>query len=360
MKILHIAYFGRFGKVTGIGEAVMNLVHHQQALRHDVRVLIPFNHPFVDDKTVFFAYSFSYAISVVKNFAPDVVVFDGLYDKYQIRMSLYLKAKRIPYVLVFHGGASADNAKKNWIKKKAANILLFNRFVRWAERVVYLSGNEKEKSIFSKQNPKFAIIPNGVNLPDNIVLKDLPDRIKIVFLSRLDWQGKGLDILCEAMNRLCQGELRSKVQFLFYGPKETADCERLFEFGDFSLYKGYVTGEDKSKAFRSADIFILPSRSEGMPVAVLEALSYGVPCIVTPETNMAELVENHHCGWVVYLSASDICNSIKKIISRFPHERETLFANALATARLYDWRTVAEQSIALYTEVVTKTKEQNE
>lgn len=356
MKILHVAYFGRFGKVTGIGEAVMNLVHHQQELGHQVQILIPFNHPFVDKVTVHYARSFSHAIANIKRFSPDIVVFDGLYDKYQIRLSFYLKVKHIPYILVFHGGASADNAKKNWIKKKVANWLLFNRFVKWAERVVYLSANERAKSVFTRQNSMSAIIPNGVNLPENITMGDMADRIRIVFLSRLDWYGKGLDVLCDAMKLLSQKKIDDKVQFVFYGPKESAECERLFDFGNFSIYGGYVTGEEKNKAFQNADIFILPSRSEGMPVAVLEALSYGVPCIVTPETNMAELVENNHCGWVVYLSATDICNTIEKIIVQFSCEREHLFKNAIATAQLFDWREVAKKSIRMYEEVIVSKK----
>ena len=352
MKILHVAYFGRFGKVTGICEAVMNMVRHQQQLGHQVKVLIPFSHPSVDNKTVFFTCSLGYGLKFIKDYAPDIVVFDGLYDKYQIRLSFYLKANHLPYVLVFHGGASSDNAKKNALKKKVANYLLFNRFVKWAERVVYLSENEKRKSIFNKQNPNDAIIPNGVTLPANVELRKLDSKIRIIFLSRLDWYGKGLDVLCDAIRQLSDKGYTHCLEFCFYGPKENPNCERLFEYGTLSVYGGYVTGEKKNEAFRNADIFILPSRSEGMPVTVLEALSYGVPCIVTPETNMAELIEINHCGWVVSLSASDICNTIEQIVAQFEQQRSRLFVNCIKTAKSFDWNVIAEQSIDLYKEIL--------
>lgn len=358
MNILHIAYFGRYGKVTGICEAVMNLTNRQKELGHQVQIIVPFDHPYVDGKTVIFAHSFGDVMDSVRNFVPDIVVFNGFYDRYQIELSFYLKIKKIPYLLVFHGGASAGNAQKNWIKKKVANLLMFNRFVRWAERVVYLTEKEHESSIFNRINPNYTIIPNGVNIPEKVTLSDAHNVIRIVFLSRLDWQGKGLDVLYYAMKMLYEKGFVDKVQFIFYGPKESEECEKLFSFGSFSIYGGYVIGEDKDRAFRNADLFILPSRSEGMPVTVLEALSYGVPCIITPETNMAELIEQHNCGWVVNLSSSSICNSIERIVLQLHKERKELFDNAVATARMFDWKKIAERTINLYSEIISSKKQQ--
>lgn len=353
-----MAYFGRFGKVTGISEAVMNLAHRQKELGHKVQIIVPFDHPYVDGKTVIFAHSFGDVMDTVRGFVPDIVVFNGFYDRYQIELSFYLKIKKIPYLLVFHGGASADNAQKNWLKKKVANLLMFNRFVRWAERVVYLTEKEHESSIFNRINSNYAIIPNGVNIPEKVTLSETHNVIRIVFLSRLDWHGKGLDVLYDAMKTLYENEFVNKVQFVFYGLKEDEECEKLFCFGTFSIYGGCVTGEDKDRAYRNADLFILPSRSEGMPVAVLEALSYGVPCIITPETNMAELIKQHNCGWVVNLSASDICSSIERIVLQFHKERKELFDNAIATARMFDWKKIAERTINLYSETISSIKKQ--
>ena len=352
MKILHIAYFGKFGKVTGIVDAVSNLAHKQQELGHQVKIIIPFHHPLADDETIFFARSFHCAISLIKTYSPDIVVFNGFYFKYQISLSCYLKLRQIPYILVFHGGASADNAKKNRLKKIIANITLFNRFVRGASRVIYLSENEKEKSIFSKQNAQYSIIPNGVNVPNILPTKVSNHKIKIIYLSRLDWYGKGLDILCNAIEILYAKGYEDRLQFCFYGPKQSAECDKLFQFGKFSEYCGYVTGDDKDKAFRDANIFILPSRSEGMPLTVLEALSYGVPCIVTRETNMADLVERNNCGWVVNLSALHICNMIEAIMEKYPAERESLSINAVNTARQFDWNTIAKLSVNIYNDIL--------
>lgn len=353
MKIAHIAYFGRYGKITGIVEAVTNMTESQRKLGHEVRTYIPFKHPLQDGKKVFYIESFKYLIHSIWKYKPDIVVFDGFYDKYQIRMSFLLKCLRIPYVIVFHGGASSDNAKKNWLKKRVANILFFNRFVRWANRVVYLSENEKSKSVFHKCNPYYSIIPNGVNLPNNLVFKINEGRIRILFFSRLDWYGKGLDVLNQALEMLFKKGYGSKIEFLFYGSKESKECDELFRYDDMTKYCGYVTGREKELAYRDADLFILPSRSEGMPIAVLEALSYGLPCIVTPETNMASIIENGHCGWVVNLNSQTLYETFKSIINKFYLNHEQYFYNSIEASKQFDWKVIAEESIKIYNKVIS-------
>lgn len=352
MKILHIAYFGRHGIVTGIVEAVINMTECQRKLGHDVRTYIPFRHPMQDGKNIYYIESFKYLAHAVREYKPDIVVFDGFYDKYQIRLSCLLKLMRIPYIIVFHGGASSDNAKKHWLKKKVANVLFFNRFVRWANRVVYLSENEKSRSIFLKTNRHASILPNGVMINKDLNYKAFSGKLKILFFSRLDWKGKGLDVLCDAIDMLRESGYDNKVEFMFYGTKESADCDRLFAFGEMTKYCGYVSGGDKNEAFKSCDVFILPSRSEGMPVAVLEALSYGLPCIVTPETNMATLIEDNNCGWVVYLSAKDIYKTIVNVINTYPNNDRMYYDNCMKTAAMFDWNTLAEKSIEVYKKTI--------
>ncbi|MFM8716907.1 MAG: glycosyltransferase [Spartobacteria bacterium] len=54
------------------------------------------------------------------------------------------------------------------------------------------------------------------------------------------------------------------------------------------LFFGSAFGEEKEALLRSADAFILPSFSEGLPMSVLEAWSYGLPVVMTPECNLPE------------------------------------------------------------------------
>lgn len=63
-------------------------------------------------------------------------------------------------------------------------------------------------------------------------------------------------------------------------------------------YEGWVSGEKKSTLLNMADAFILPSYTEGMPVSILEAMSYGLPILSTPVGGIPELVNNEKNGYL--------------------------------------------------------------
>lgn len=64
-------------------------------------------------------------------------------------------------------------------------------------------------------------------------------------------------------------------------------------------FLGWITGKDKERELRTADIFVLPSYVEGMPVSLLEAMAFGVPVICTPVGGVPDmLTENDHAAWV--------------------------------------------------------------
>ena len=64
-----------------------------------------------------------------------------------------------------------------------------------------------------------------------------------------------------------------------------------------------IDGSEKEAELLSADVFIQTSRSEGMSMGILEALSYGVPCLVTRGTNLGEIIEQYDAGWVAETNA---------------------------------------------------------
>ena len=63
-------------------------------------------------------------------------------------------------------------------------------------------------------------------------------------------------------------------------------------------YLGWVTGEEKEKAFQEASIYCLPSWGEGFPMGVLDAWAYGVPVITTPVGGITDIIKNGVNGLV--------------------------------------------------------------
>ena len=62
------------------------------------------------------------------------------------------------------------------------------------------------------------------------------------------------------------------------------------------------------------DVFIRTSRFEGLPLGILEALSLGLPCLVTKGTNLDELVNNYNAGWGVETTSKMVASAIKNAV----------------------------------------------
>ena len=89
-----------------------------------------------------------------------------------------------------------------------------------------------------------------------------------------------------------------------------------------------------------------------MPMSVLEALSYGLPCILTPGTNMADEVESAGAGWKCDFNALSIANTIEKAIKDYSKNPEQFINASFNLAHNYSWKQVANISCKEYNKVV--------
>jgi len=353
MRVLHIANIGRSGKLGGIGVAVMQLSKAQRELGVDSRICTTkYNEIYVDNNLTYYTDSTEKFKQLIDGFRPDIITINGLYEKEEIPYTLYIWKKQIPYIIVYHGSASHDNVKKGWLKKKIANYIFFDRIIKRASFVVYLNVNEYNKSVFQKINKRYYIIPNGVIVPSDVPMSSTQKRVNITFMSRLDYHGKGLDVLLPAIKKLREEGWEDKIVFTFYGNHYDDTYKKFLEFGDFLQYKGFVSGWEKSQALIDSSIIILPSRSEGMPIIILEALAFGRPCMVTSMTNMAELIEGNNCGWVIELSEESIIEKIKQAYQQLHINPSFYFDNCRQVAKEYSWYNVAKRTIEVYNTVI--------
>jgi glycosyltransferase involved in cell wall biosynthesis len=104
-----------------------------------------------------------------------------------------------------------------------------------------------------------------------------PTRPTMLFVGRLTW-GKGADRLYEIVERV--REKNSEIQFCLVGPGAMKD--RFEVFGDGVHLPGYVPRQTVHRYFQAADLLIHPSRTEGCPHVILEALACEVPVIASP------------------------------------------------------------------------------
>ena len=288
---------------------------------------------------------------------PDFVVFHEAYRPPYLALSKQLRKRKIPYVIIPHGELSREAQRKKWLKKKIANLLLFNRFIYGAAAIQCLS--EREMAATRAGRKKF-IGTNGIDIPERFKNSFNSDKIDFLYIGRLDAYHKGLDLLIEATS-ICFDTLKeNNCKITIHGPDDKGRLDILKELvsqynvGDVIELKPPVSGEEKEREILNADIFIQTSRFEGMPMGILESLSYGLPCLVTEGTTVRDLIVKNNAGWGCDTSAVAIAETIKEAIKekdRLP----ALSASAKALAeREFRWEGIAQRTIEKYGELAKR------
>jgi len=286
---------------------------------------------------------------------PDLVVFHSTYIPLHARIARHLRRSQIPYLICPRGGMTRyAQACKRW-KKRAGNLLFFNHLVRGARAVHCLTAGEADAS-GDWRTPTF-VLGNGVHLPDlslpRLSVVNRPRRI--TFMGRLHIDHKGLDLLVDAC-RIIHNELTDAgVVVELFGPDCDGSARQLAQriarqgAGEIVTLRGPVTGKAKQEMLASTDVFVHPSRTEGHPIAVLEALAHGAPCLLTPNTNMADEVVAAGAGWQVSTSAEGVAEGLTQVLGMNNETLTTASLNArhLAESR-YAWHSIAAQSLAIY------------
>ncbi len=288
---------------------------------------------------------------------PDLVVFHECYRKAYIGIWPQLKKRGIPYVVLPHGELGEAAQRKKWLKKKVANLLLFNRFVNNAVAVQCLSKREIETTYFGK---KKILATNGVDIPEMSKKLFSKSCVKITYIGRLDAYHKGLDLLIGAVasihNRL------SGVEVNIFGPDiygRKAHLEELvkrFNVEDVVRIHPEVTGQEEQRIIMDTDIFIQTSRFEGMPLGLLEAMSYGIPCIASEGTTLAEEIEKAEAGWNAGACSETIAETIVRAVEeRAEWKRFGLNGRALIADK-YSWDVVTRGTISEYSKLLLQQK----
>lgn len=349
MKILHIAEFGR--RATGVGTVVERLQKEQCILGHDVRIVTITENIAYKHLNLTTCHTKEDMESYLSNWLPDAVLFHSIWAMPYIKFAKVLKKFGVHYAIMMHGADSKVNRQSAPIKKWIANKLWFNRFMHDASAIIYLNQAEMENCLSAKNNKKNFIIPNGCDrgIYDICNIK-IKRPVNIIFLGRLARYHKGVDILLDALEILKQYDYKD-VKISFYANENDIDIQylkdRLLVLDDIASYCGGVYGDDKKQVLKNADAFILTSRFEGMPMGILEALSYGVPCILTPGTNMADELEQVGAGWKAELTAASIANMIMKAVYDLSNNYQKYHNAAYELSSKFDWRKIGEKHVNL-------------
>lgn len=109
-----------------------------------------------------------------------------------------------------------------------------------------------------------------------------------------------------------------------------------------------VFNKVKEDILLKSNFFIQTSRFEGLPMGVLEALSYGLPCILTEGTNFSNEVRDYSAGYKCQNSTRSIKNAILESINENNYMQKSKNAKILASS--FNWSKISQKSFNLYKE----------
>ncbi|WP_026958948.1 glycosyltransferase [Aliagarivorans taiwanensis] len=160
-----------------------------------------------------------------------------------------------------------------------------------------------------------ALIPNGVELPVATSTAVIEGQVfKLLYIGRID-KKKNVITLVEAVSQVA--ETGAKLVLDIYGWGKGEYYESFLDVVESCAnvnFHGEVTGRKKEEAFVSSHLFILPSFSEGLPMAILESWSYGLPTLMTKSCNLDEGFEGK-CSIEIGTTKDSIANGILYYLS---------------------------------------------
>lgn len=252
-------------------------------------------------------------------------------------------------IATIHG---LDHQRAKWGKLASTYIMLGEKCAtRFADEVIVLSKGVQD--YFQKTyGRKTRFIPNGVNRPKlheaDLIRKKygLEKDGYILFLARLVPE-KGLNYLIQAYRQV----QTDKKLVIAGGTSDTdqfvKELKALAAGDDRILFTGFVRGQMLEELYSNAYLYTLPSDLEGMPLSLLEAMSYGNCCLVSDIAECTEVVEDK----AMVFRRSDVEDLREKLQTAC--DREELVQGYKKDAAeficgKYDWDEVVAETVRLY------------
>lgn len=207
---------------------------------------------------------------------------------------------RVPYVVHLHDGRLAE-----FRRSCSALTLAWLRFVlRKAARVVVLTGHWRDEVRAIEPAARACIIGNPVSVPAALPTLPRGPARTVLFIAWLQKE-KGVLDLVRAMPAVMRA--MPDASFVIAGrsvagsetPGSIQRLARSLGVEHALRFAGWVKGEEKNRLLRQSDVFVLPSYCEGLPIALLEAMAWGVPAVATRVGGIPDVIEDRVNGLLV-------------------------------------------------------------
>ncbi len=236
-------------------------------------------------------------------------------------------------------------------KLKTLPMRMMERYqFRHAAKIVSLGGMLTD--ILKKEVPnpgkKIVVLPNAVNPVEKVKRNFAKEQLQLLFVGRFAFN-KGINLLMEAVRQLNNEGYKNRLRFNLVGKGPLYEQYRQeYKFENVNFI-GFADDQQLAALYQQNDLFVFPTRFEGMPTVVLEAMAAGMPVIVSDTGATAELVNSDNG----YLIEKNNIRSLKWAIQRFyqlsPEERHLLSENSYKKVHeRFTWQKVARMHLDLF------------
>lgn len=261
---------------------------------------------------------------------------------------------RKPIIISPHGMLEPWIMSKGVQSKRVMNKLFQNKNI-YASNVLHaLTSSEANDIRMYGYKGRIVKIPNGVTLPSKRTKLLTGSTFRLLYLGRINEKKNVIELTLAVKKLILEG---LDISLSIYGWGDPVYQRSLISCIDNQKeisFLGPVFGEDKTKAFTSADLFILPSQSEGLPMAVLESWSYGVPTLLSNECNLPEGFER---GAAIPIGV-DIDSIAAGIKEAYDMSNEKLLHMGDVSYKLatddFSWNMVIEKMKAVYESILSE------
>ena len=258
----------------------------------------------------------------IEAFNPEIIVVGvPVIGFYYLSLLKRLKKKGVRIIYVFHSLSLSNGMAGRF------DELIITKSISAATDLLFVSEYTRQSweryKAFRDLHEHSYVIYNAIRKP--LVTKVPKERYdNISFVGRTSAE-KDPELFCEA----ALAATRDGLPFVFSlwgdGPllNELKD-----KYGNVVLFKGYE--KNQAVIYENTDVLVMTSQFENCPMTILEAASYGIPCVVPNVGGIPEIVNNGHNG-VIYNSRdiNDVVTSIKSVIKNYPLFSHNAYAESL-------------------------------
>jgi len=382
MKIAHINmfYFPTFG---GVEQVMYELAKRQVAEGHEVHVFccdsdknkrIKTKNEIIEGIHVHrFPYWFRLSLNTFfwpsllwrfkENF--DIVHTHVSGHDYVLFMGLLSKIKKLKHIHTTHCPWT-DSSFRPLILRPFLflNNLFFNKFsFNFVDKIIAITPWELERlNKYIKDKKKIKIIPNGT---DKILYKKIKKnkfkkehKIKekklVLFFGRLN-PTKGPEKL--ALTAINISKKRKDIAFVWVGPDEgkAEEVKKLILPYKNMKYLGPIRGKEKiAEMYQAADIYVLPSYREGLPLTLFEAMASGLPIVASPVNGIPYEMKQPDNGFFSnYGDLKSLEQNILKILDNSRLAKE-ISKNNFKKAQQYSWDVISKKYMKEYESLLNK------